>query len=86
MKLLFNLLEAAQIKESLGQRCAEQGLTEKPFPYRFSALSLWARASNFYQAIALGNELLDSLWGVQTTGRERRVEGHTATADGERSV
>ena len=29
--------------------------------YCFSALSLWARTGNFYQAIALGNELPDSL-------------------------
>jgi len=52
--------EAARIEESLGQRCAAQGLIEKSLLHRFSALSLWAQAGNFYQAIALGDELLAS--------------------------
>lgn len=52
--------EAAQIEESLSQRCMTQGLTEKSFLHSFSALSLWAQAGAFYQAIALGDELLDS--------------------------
>jgi len=52
--------EAAQIEESLGQRSAAQGLVEKSFLHRFSALSLWAQAGAFYQAIALGDELLAS--------------------------
>lgn len=52
--------EAAQIEESLSQRCAAQGLIEKSFLHRFSALSLWAQAGAFYQAIALGDELLAS--------------------------
>jgi len=50
--------EAAQLEESLSQRCAAQGLTEKAFLHRFSALSLWAQAGAFYQAIALGDEML----------------------------
>lgn len=49
---------AAQIEESLGQRCAAQKLVEESFLHRFSALSLWAQAGDFYQAIALGDELL----------------------------
>ena len=52
--------EAAQIEESLGQRSAAQGLVEKSFLHRFSALSLWAQAGAFYQAITLGDELLAS--------------------------
>ncbi len=52
--------EAAQIEESLSQRCVARGLTEKSFLHRFSALSLWAQAGAFYQAIALGDELLAS--------------------------
>lgn len=52
--------EAAQIEESLSQRSAAQGLTEKSFLHRFSALSLWAQAGAFYQAITLGDELLAS--------------------------
>ncbi len=52
--------EAAEIEESLGQRSSAQGLAEKSFLHRFSALSLWAQAGAFYQAIALGDELLAS--------------------------
>ncbi len=52
--------EAARIEESLSHRCTAQGLVEKSFLHRFSALSLWAQAGNFYQAIALGDELLAS--------------------------
>ncbi len=52
--------EAAQIEESLSQRCATLGLSEKSFLHSFSALSLWAQAGAFYQAIVLGNELLSS--------------------------
>jgi hypothetical protein len=35
-------------------------LVEKSLLHRFSAVSLWAQAGNFYQAIALGDELLAS--------------------------
>jgi hypothetical protein len=50
--------EAARIEESLGERCLAQGLVEKSFVHRFSAASCWAQAGNFYQAIALCDELL----------------------------
>lgn len=50
--------EAARIEERLGQRCLEQSLIEKSFVHYFSAASCWAQAGNFYQAIALCNELL----------------------------
>jgi hypothetical protein len=52
--------EAARIEERLSQRCVALGLIEKSFLHRFSALSLWAQAGAFYQAIALGDELLAS--------------------------
>lgn len=55
---VYKFAEAARIEENLAQRCAALGLTEKSFLHRFSALSLWAQAGNFYQAVALGNELL----------------------------
>ena len=49
---------AAQIEESLSQRCLEQGLVEKFSVHRFSAASCWAQAGNFYRAIELCDELL----------------------------
>ncbi len=75
--------EAAQIEENLSQRCAAQGLNEKSFLHRFSALSLWAQAGAFYQAIALGDEMLASpalperlrkrIWTYTNTLRVRRA-------------
>ncbi len=53
-----NFAQAARIEESLGSRCLAQGLMEKSFIHRFSAASCWAQAGNFYQAIALCDELL----------------------------
>lgn len=52
--------EAARIEENLGQHYAAQGQLEKFNLHRYSAISLWAQAGNFYQAIALGDELLAS--------------------------
>ncbi|MGH9839394.1 MAG: hypothetical protein ACREEM_11485 [Blastocatellia bacterium] len=72
-----NFAEAARIEESLGQRCAAQGLVEKSLLHRFSALSLWAQAGNFYQAIALGDGLLAS---PDLTARQRqRIQTYTNT-------
>jgi hypothetical protein len=51
--------EAAQIEESLSQRCAAQGIIEKSFLHRFSALRR-VGAGAFYQAIAFGDALLAS--------------------------
>lgn len=50
--------EAAQIEGSLSWRCEAQGLIEKALVHRFSAASCWAQAGNFYQAIAICDELL----------------------------
>ena len=52
------LAQAAAIEESLSDRCARQGLTEKALIHRFSAASCWAQAGNFYQAIAWCDDLL----------------------------
>ncbi len=50
--------EAAAIEEQLASRCDELGLGEKSLIHRFSAVSCWAQAGNFYAAIGLGDELL----------------------------
>ncbi|TVS19412.1 MAG: hypothetical protein EA424_08545 [Planctomycetaceae bacterium] len=50
--------EAAEIEASLSDRCAELGLVQKALIHRFSAASCWAHAGNFYQAIAICDELL----------------------------
>jgi tetratricopeptide (TPR) repeat protein len=52
--------EAARLEESLGRHYAAQGQFEKAHLHRYSAMSLWAQAGNFYQAIELGDELLAS--------------------------
>lgn len=51
--------EAAAIEEHLTARCEAYGLTAKSLVQRFSAVSCWAQAGNFYAAIALGDEMLD---------------------------
>jgi hypothetical protein len=50
--------EAAEIEEQLGKTCAQQHLREKSFVHAFSAASCWAQAGNFYEAIALCDQLL----------------------------
>ena len=52
------LAEAARIEERLADACAAKGLVEKSLLHRFSAVSCWAQAGNFYRAIALGREVL----------------------------
>lgn len=69
--------EAAQIEESLGQHYAALGQSEKSSLHRFSALSLWAQAGNFYQAIALGDELLASADLMERL--RQRVQSYTQT-------
>lgn len=50
--------EAAEIEERLSDQCEAIGLKEKARIHLYSAASCWAQAGNFYQAIALCNELL----------------------------
>jgi len=50
--------QAALIEQRLSDICAAQGLLEKSFLHRFSAVSCWAQAGNFYHAIALCDDLL----------------------------
>jgi hypothetical protein len=52
--------EAAAIEEQLGETCAKQHLQDKSFIHYFSAASCWAQAGNFYEAIALCDQLLAS--------------------------
>lgn len=49
--------EAARIEERLSEICDDRGLTEKALLHRFSAVSCRSQAGNFYQAIALSDEL-----------------------------
>lgn len=50
--------QAAMIEERLSDICEAKGLVEKSFIHRFSAASCWAQAGNFYQAIAICDDLL----------------------------
>ena len=49
---------AAGIEERLSAACLEKGLRQKAWVHRYSAVSCWAQAGNFYQAIVLGERLL----------------------------
>ena len=53
-----NFAQAAAIEERLSDICEAKGLMEKSFLHRFSAVSCWAQAGNFYHAIALCAGLL----------------------------
>jgi hypothetical protein len=50
--------QAAEQEERLGNQCAMRGLGERASMHLFSAASCWARAGNFYSAIALCDDLL----------------------------
>lgn len=50
--------QAAELEERLGNRCAALGLSDRASMHFFSAASCWARAGNFYQAIAVCDDLL----------------------------
>lgn len=69
--------EAARIEESLGQHYAAQGQHEKANLHHYSAMSLWAQAGNFYQAIALGDKLLASADLLERL--RQRVQSYTQT-------
>lgn len=74
---VYKFAEAARIEETLSHRCTAQRFPEKSFLHRFSALSLWAQAGNFYQAIALGDELLAS--SALPEHLRQRVQTYTNT-------
>jgi hypothetical protein len=50
--------QAAEQEEHLGNHCATLGLSDRASLHLFSAASCWARAGNFYRAIALCDGLL----------------------------
>jgi hypothetical protein len=50
--------QAAEQEERLGEHCATLGLSDRASMHLFSAASCWARAGNFYRAIALCDDLL----------------------------
>ncbi|HTU91587.1 MAG TPA: hypothetical protein VMF69_16005 [Gemmataceae bacterium] len=50
--------QAAEQEERLGNHCTTLGLSDRASLHCFSAASCWARAGNFYRAIALCDDLL----------------------------
>ena len=50
--------QAARIEEQLSDVLDRQGLRQKFFMHRFSALSCWVQAGNVYQALVMGEALL----------------------------
>lgn len=50
--------QAAEQEERLGNHCVTLGLTDRASLHLYSAASCWARAGNFYRAIALCDDLL----------------------------
>jgi hypothetical protein len=69
--------QAALIEERLSAICAAQQLLEKSFVHLFSAASCWAQAGNFYQAIALCDELLTR--NDLSESLRRRVQNYAVT-------
>ena len=69
--------EAARIEEGLALHYGAQEQLEKANLHRYSALSLWAQAGNFYQAIALGDELLASANLIERL--RQRVQSYVQT-------
>jgi hypothetical protein len=49
--------EAAAIEQRLAAVCESKGLLEKAWVHLFSAVSCWAQAGNFHEAITRGDEL-----------------------------
>jgi hypothetical protein len=52
------MAHAAEIEERLSELCEAEGLMEKAWVHRFSAVCCWAQAGNFHTAISLGDQLL----------------------------
>jgi hypothetical protein len=52
------LARAAEIEEHLAEQCETNGLSDKAWVRRFSAVCCWAQAGNFHTAMNLGSELL----------------------------
>jgi hypothetical protein len=50
--------QAAEIEQRLAAACEAQGLLEKAWVHHFSAVSCWAQAGNFHEAITRGAGLL----------------------------
>ena len=50
--------DAAAMEEQLGETFVQKQLRQKSFVHYFSAASCWAQAGNFYEAIALCDQLL----------------------------
>jgi hypothetical protein len=50
--------EVAEIEQRLAAVCESKGLLDKAWVHHFSAVSCWAQAGNFHEAITRGDELL----------------------------
>jgi tetratricopeptide (TPR) repeat protein len=50
--------QAAEYEERLGNQCVTLGLSDRASLHLYSAASCWARAGNFFRAIALCDDLL----------------------------
>jgi hypothetical protein len=50
--------QAAELEQRLAAACESKGLLEKAWVHYFSAVSCWAQAGNFHEAITRGDELL----------------------------
>jgi hypothetical protein len=77
------LAEAAGIEERLSELSLAAGLREKAWLHRFSAVSCWAQAGNFYQALAWCDDLLSQpdlpdLWRRRVQEFAQRVRTRRA--------
>jgi hypothetical protein len=72
--------EAAQVEESLAQRCAAAGLHDPAAIHLFSAASCLAQAGNFFRAILLCDELLARPGGTKRLRQEVRQYALTLRA------
>lgn len=75
--------QAAEQEERLGNHCTKSGLSERASLHYFSAASCWARAGNFYRAIALCNDLLRR--SDMAEPLRQRIEGYADTLRGRRA-
>lgn len=75
--------QAAEQEERLGNHCAAGGLGERAPLHLFSAASCWARAGNFYRAIALCDDLLRR--SDVSESLRQRIQDYAQTLRGRRA-
>jgi tetratricopeptide (TPR) repeat protein len=69
--------QAAEQEERLSNHCAARGLSDRASLHFYSAASCWARAGNFYRAIALCDDLLRR--GDVSESLRQRVQDYAHT-------